>query len=169
MGTPQPEEPDLVGVITAANEVGLPYVVIGGFAVIANDYIRATEDVDLLIQEDRDLDPVLLCFLERIEARRNGQPIALNALSTMDTLRVDGRFGPVDLLREGEPPLDFESVEKSAIKLTFHGQPARVASLSSLVAFKRLANRPRDQLDLLELERIHGSLPIQPLPSVDDR
>ncbi len=163
MGTPQPEEPDLVGVITAANEVGLPYVIIGGFAVIANDYIRATEDVDLLIQEDRSLDPVLLRFLERIDARRNGQPVPLSALHAMDTLRIGGRFGPVDLLREGSPPLDFETVQKDAIRLTFHGQPALVASLSSLVAFKRLANRPRDQLDLLELERIHGSLPTQPL------
>ncbi|HEV7528719.1 MAG TPA: hypothetical protein VGO29_07465 [Solirubrobacteraceae bacterium] len=75
----------------------------------------------------------------------------------------------VDLLREGDPPVDFASVSDAAIKLSYHGQPARVASLASLVAFKRIAGRPRDQHDLSELERIHGELPIEPIPGLDDR
>lgn len=167
MGNPTPDAPDLVGVITAANEVGLPYVVIGGFAVIANEYVRGTEDVDLLISGDHALDDTLSRFLERIGARRAGEPVPPNAIATAETMRVDSRFGLVDLLREGEPPVDFTSVSNAAIELTFHGQPARVASLASLVAFKRIAGRPRDQLDLTELERIHGKLPIQPIPGLD--
>jgi hypothetical protein len=169
MGVPPPDDPpDLLGVITAANEVGLPYVIIGGFAVIANQYLRGTEDVDLLIGGDRALDPTVLEFLQRIGAHRNGQPVAPDALPTAEALRVASRFGPVDLLREGPPPLDFKTVAETAIRLTYHDQPARVASLASLVAFKRLANRPRDRLDLVELERIHGPLPIQPVPGLDD-
>ena len=168
MGAPTPDAPDLVGVITAANEVGLPYVVIGGFAVIANQYVRGTEDVDLLISGDHALDDMLSRFLERIDARRAGRPVPPNALATAETMRVDSRFGLVDLLREGDPPVDFASVSDAAINLIFHGQPARVASLASLVAFKRIAGRPRDQLDLTELERIHGKLPIQPIPGIDN-
>lgn len=86
----------------------------------------------------------------------------MGALREADTIRVSSRFGPVDLLREGEPPLDFKTVSDAAIRLDYHGQPARVASLASLVAFKRLADRPRDRLDLAELERIHGPLPTWP-------
>jgi hypothetical protein len=168
MGTPPADGPDLAGVIAAANHVGLPFVIIGGFAVIANEYIRGTEDVDLLIKDDRGLDPTLLTFLQKIEARRSGEPLTLEGLSGAETLRVASRFGPVDLLREGAPPLDYQTVSEQAINLTFREEPALVASLSSLVAFKRLANRPRDQLDLLELERIHGSLPVQPVPGVED-
>jgi hypothetical protein len=167
MGAPTPDAPDLVGVITAANEVRLPYVVIGGFAVIANQYVRGTEDVDLLISGDHALDDALSRFLERIDARRAGEPVPANAIATAETMRVESRFGLVDLLREGDPPVDFASVSDAAIELTFHGQPARVASLASLVAFKRIAGRPRDQLDLAELERIHGKLPIQPIPGLD--
>jgi hypothetical protein len=168
MGVPPPDPPDLVGVVTAANEAGLPYVIIGGFAVIANQYLRGTEDVDLLIADDRSLDAVLVRFFERIEARRNGNPIAPAAITEAETLRIDSRFGQVDLLREGPPPVDFKTVAETAIHLTYHDQPARVASLASLVAFKRIAGRPRDQLDLTELERIHGPLPIQPIPGLDD-
>jgi hypothetical protein len=168
MGTTPPDPPDLVAVVTAANDVGLPYVIIGGFAVIANQYVRGTEDVDLLIKADATLNPTIERFFERVEARRNGQPVPAGAIATAETLRVDTRFGPVDLLREGARPLDFQTVSEAAINLTYHGQRARVASLASLVAFKRLADRPRDRLDLTELERIHGPLPIQPLPGLDD-
>lgn len=168
MGVPPPEAPDLVGVITAANETGLPYVVIGGFAVIANQYVRGTEDVDLLIRGDHSLDDTLYRFLDRIDAQRGGVRPRPGAIRIAETMRVDSRFGPVDLLREGDPPVDFASVSDAAIELTYHGQPARVASLASLVAFKRIAGRPRDQLDLTELERIHGKLPIQPIPGIDD-
>ena len=148
--------------VTAANRAGLPYVIIGGFAVIANQYVRGTEDVDLLVPEDRTRDATVLEFLESIQAHRNGQPITAAVLETAETLRVASRCGPVDLLRGGAPPLDFKTVSESAIRLNYHGQPALVASLASLVAFKRLADRPRDRLDLIELERIHGPLPEAP-------
>jgi hypothetical protein len=168
MGIPPPEgEPDLLGVLTAANRAGLPYVIIGGFAVIANQYVRGTEDVDLLISEDRTLDEKVVQFLEDIGAHRNHRPITVQVIETVETLRVASRFGLVDLLRGGDPPLDFKTVSESAIKLEYHEEPASVASLASLVAFKRLARRPRDQLDLVELERIHGPLPILPIPGLD--
>jgi hypothetical protein len=168
MGVPPPDAPDLVGVITAANEVGLPYVVIGGFAVIANQYVRGTEDVDLLVNDDHSFDLELSRFLDHIEARRNGAPVPAGAIADAETMRVNSRFGQVDILRAGDPPVDFASVSGAAIQLTYRGQRARIASLASLVAFKRIAGRPRDQLDLVELERIHGPLPIQPIPGIDD-
>jgi hypothetical protein len=168
MGVPPPDTPDLLGVITAANHVGLPYVVIGGFAVIANQYVRATEDVDLLLESDRDLDPVLLDFLDAIGAHRSERPITASVLQTAETLRVSSRFGPVHLLRGGEPPLDFGTVSNEAIRRNYDDQPALVASLASLVAFMRLTDRPRDRLDLTELERIHGELPMPPLPGITD-
>jgi hypothetical protein len=164
MASQAPEPPDLAGVIGAANAVGMPFVIIGGFAVIAHRYLRGTEDVDLLISGDRDLDIVVQRFLGRIEGRRQGRAVSAAALRDAETLRVASRFGPVDLLREGMPPLDFQTVYEDAFELSFHDQPARVASLASLVAFKRLANRTRDQLDLAELERIHGGLPGTPGP-----
>jgi hypothetical protein len=42
-----------------------------------------------------------------------------------------------------------------------------VAGLASMVAFKRLAGRPRDRNDLDELEARYGPLPITPIPGFD--
>ena len=42
-----------------------------------------------------------------------------------------------------------------------------VAGLSSIVGFKRLADRPRDRNDLIGLAEIHGELPVESIPGLD--
>jgi hypothetical protein len=43
MSLAEPSGPDLVGVVRDANKAALPFVVVGGFSVIANGYVRATK------------------------------------------------------------------------------------------------------------------------------
>ena len=40
---------DLVGLCRRLNEVGAKYIVIGGMAVVQHGFVRATEDIDLLV------------------------------------------------------------------------------------------------------------------------
>lgn len=47
-----PKEPDLVALCRALNEKGARYLIIGGFAVIHHGYLRATEDIDVLLAGD---------------------------------------------------------------------------------------------------------------------
>lgn len=42
-----------------------------------------------------------------------------------------------------------------------------LAGLRSIVAFKRLSDRPRDRNDLLGLAEIHGELPDDEIPGLD--
>ena len=44
-----PKEADLVALCRALNARGARYLVVGGFAVIHHGYLRATEDIDLLL------------------------------------------------------------------------------------------------------------------------
>jgi uncharacterized nucleotidyltransferase DUF6036 len=44
-----PELEDLIGLCRALNAEGARYVLIGGFAVILHGFVRATKDIDLLI------------------------------------------------------------------------------------------------------------------------
>ena len=60
----------------------------------------------------------------------------------------------VDFLLEGVAPLDFASVEAAALDNEMGGVPFRYAALATLVAFKRLAGRPQDRVDLEELEAV---------------
>lgn len=44
-----PKENDLVALCRALNACGARYLIVGGFAVIHHGYLRATEDIDLLL------------------------------------------------------------------------------------------------------------------------
>jgi len=161
--------PDLAGVVADANAAGLPYVVIGGFAVIAHGYFCATKDSDLLVPDGSEADAAILRFLELIGATRfsDGKILTAADVTAAHHLRVDSRHGVVDVMRGGLPPLDYETVAANAIDGLWRGTPFRVASLRSLVGFKRLAARGQDRADLERLERANGELPIDPIPGLD--
>lgn len=50
----EPQEDDLVKLCRDLNEAGAEYVIIGGMAVIYHGMVRATEDIDLLIERSRE-------------------------------------------------------------------------------------------------------------------
>jgi len=168
---PPVPDPDLRACTGALLRVGAEFVVIGGFAVIANDYVRATEVVDLLVPDDPSNDGLLVEALVTLDAvvYETGRPPESSVLRDREHVRLTSPAGLLDLLREGVAPLDFVTVSAGALTADLGDGPFRVAGLESLVAFKRLADRPRDRLDLLELEERHGPLPIVPVPGLEDR
>jgi hypothetical protein len=161
--------PDLNGVVADANAVGLRFVVIGGFSVIANGFMRATDDSDLLVPDDADTNDAILRFLDQVNGTRLWDDKKLNGeeIAAADHLRINSRHGIVDIMRGGLPPLDYDTVADRAITMDIGGHTVRVAGLRSIVGFKRLANRPRDRNDLMELEAFHGALPVEDIPGVD--
>jgi len=161
--------PDLAAITEAFLTAKARFVVIGGFAVIANRYVRATRDVDLLIPDDRGNDEACVAALSGLEAsrERDGAPVTVKLLDGLAHLRASTVAGIVDLVREGVAPLDFASVVAGAMHADLGAGSFPIAGLASVVSFKRLADRPRDRSDLLELEAIHGELPIEPIPGLD--
>jgi hypothetical protein len=163
--------PDLSGVVADANASGLEHVVIGGFAVIAHGYFRATKDSHLLVPDGADADQAILRFFERIGATRfsDGKVLTADDIAGAHHVRVDSRHGVIDIMRGGLPPLDYETVAADAVEGSWRDSSFRVASLRSLVGFKRLANRGTDRVDLEKLEQVNGELPIDPIPGLDDQ
>jgi glutathione S-transferase len=162
--------PDLAGVVADATAAGLPHVVIGGFAVIAHGYPRSTKDSDLLVPDGDDSEAAIARFLDLSEARRfsDGKKLTAADIRGAHHLRVETRHGVVDIMRGGLPPLDYETVAARATVAPLRGGEVRVAALSSLVGFKRLAGRAQDRADLEALERVNGELPAEPIPGLDN-
>ena len=48
-----PDENDLVTIARELNRLGVAYVVVGGFAINRLGFVRATDDLDLLIARDQ--------------------------------------------------------------------------------------------------------------------
>ncbi len=165
----EPTGPDLAGVAADASAAGLDFVVIGAFAVIYHGYVRATKDTELLVAVGPEADAAVLRFLDRVEAGRlsDGGPLAPEDVADVENLRVGSRHGIIDIMRGQPPPLDYSTVARHAETVEFRGQSTHIASLRSLLALKRLARRPQDQIDLTELEAIHGEQPGESIPALD--
>jgi hypothetical protein len=145
------------------------FVVIGGFAVIANRFVRATEDIDFLVPDDDENDRRVLAALTRLGGvrYRDSEPLTDEHLLGQAHLRARTEAGIVDVIRGGLPPLDYETVAAEAMVADYGEAEFLVAGLRSIVGFKRLSDRPRDRNDLIGLAEIHGELPIDPIPGLD--
>jgi predicted nucleotidyltransferase len=148
----------------------VPHVVIGGWAVITHGYVRYTKDVDVLIPDTPAARRSAAQAMSSVHARRlDGRPIDESDDMPEQGWQLDTDHGRIDLLLEGEPPLDFASVQSSAIETAMDDVTLQVADLPHLVAFKRLAGRPHDRLDLDELAALNeGELPLLPVPGLDE-
>jgi len=163
-------DPELDVAVAAMIAEDARFVIIGGFAVIANRFVRATEDIDFLAPDDVDNDRRVLAGLVKLDAVRfrDDAPLVDEHLIGQTHLRTKTRAGVIDILRGGLPPLDYDTVEERAMRAGSDGAEFLVAGLSSIVGFKRLADRPRDRNDLLGLAEVHGELPVEPIPGLDD-
>lgn len=166
MALPEPKLDEAAAALVAE---GARFVVIGGFAVIANRFVRATEDVDFLVPDDPGNDRRVLAALRSLDGtrQRDETPLLDQHLLGQAHLRAITRAGIVDVMRGGLPPLDFDTVAREAMSAEYDDVEFQVAGLRSIVGFKRLAGRPRDRNDLIGLSEVHGDLPIDPIPGLD--
>lgn len=134
------------------------YVLVGGLAVNAWGYLRATRDVDLVPDPEAEnlerLDSVLRDLGGRVEvAGRLLDPTAIKTfLGSGDRALVVTDFGQVDVL-QGLPQVPpYSSLDVRAKTVEIDGLEVRVCSLEDLLQMKRASDRPRDRDDLEALE-----------------
>jgi predicted nucleotidyltransferase len=151
---------DPVPLIAALNEREIPYVIIGGFAVIANGYVRSTEDLDVLVPGSAETTAAVEAICRELGGTdRDGGELPAGRFTGDQHVRAHTRHGILDIVPEGESPLSFDEIAAGAFEIDVEGHRARVAGLAHLVALKRLGGRTRDQADLEALQEAHGELP----------
>ena len=151
--------------IAALSDGSVEYVLIGGLAVGAHGFPRATKVVDIVpALDDGNLDR-LANVLREIEAHNFGTgdldpaEFAFDPLKP-DELREGGNFvlatrlGRLDIMQwvPGIPgDLAFEHLTRGAIMTSLGDRPVRVCSRDDLITMKRAGGRSQDRLDLEEL------------------
>lgn len=142
------------------------FVLVGGLAVQLHGYLRSTFDIDLVLAMD---DANLSRFID--VAKRFGLtpviPVPIDSLRNASQIdqwhREKGMlaFGlrepqaggsVVDVLVRPEVP--FEKLLIDAVSGELFGRQVLIASIDSLLLMKRVANRPKDLLDIAALEKI---------------
>lgn len=136
----------------------ISFVLVGGLAVNAWGYIRATRDVDIVPDPSpanlERLNALLAGIGGRVDV--DGRLLDSNAISpflrTGDRTLVVTDLGRIDIL-QGLPQIpSFAALDAEASDVDVDGLPVRVCSLDHLLAMKRASERSRDRDDLEALE-----------------
>ena len=138
-----------------ANQFNLKYIMIGGVATNLHGFQRTTEDIDLWIQDNKPNKTILK------EVFREYGMGDFKTLTEMEFIPGWTYFHLDNGLRldimtsvKGLANSEFDSLLKSASVATIYGVEIPFLHLNALILTKKAANRPKDQLDLIELEKI---------------
>ena len=156
---------DFLTFLEKLNDEGVEFVIVGGVAARLYGSTRLTHDVDIV----PNLTPeswrkTVACLwkeggrpripesVEAIADVRNIQTWIVEKNMRALNFRSEDGFVEVDLLvAESER---FESLKERATAVKFRGKTYFIAALDDLIAMKRAAGRPKDMLDIRELEDI---------------
>lgn len=149
---------DFARVLTALTDGDVEFVVVGGIAVVAHGYVRATRDIDAVLEPSpENLERARLVVRALGSTRQNGTSLGDEDLRPGRpwTLRTAHAF--LDLLPDRDLP--FGELRAAATERRVDGVPVLVCSLEHLVRLKRTAGRPKDDHDLSVLRETLGELP----------
>ncbi|MCY3954932.1 MAG: hypothetical protein OXF47_02925 [Nitrospira sp.] len=154
-------------VACALRDANIRYLVVGGLAVNAHGYLRATGDVDLVIQLKPDnvipafralaglgYHPTVPVTAEQFaDETERRQWIKEKGMTVLSLYSDQHPFSNVDVFVK--EPFDFDSeYERALIGELSPDLFVRFVSIPALIAMKRIANRPRDLDDIEHLNII---------------
>jgi hypothetical protein len=150
-------------VYAAFEAAGVRYVVVGGMAVVLSGHVRATVDLDVVV----DLDPDAagramqalqgLGLLPRVPVAPSdfADPVVRETWIRDKHMQVLSFFDPQHVAREVDVfvayPLDFEALVAEAVPTRVGDRIIPVAAKHHLVAMKQVAGRPGDLDDIQAL------------------
>lgn len=139
---------------------GVDFVVVGGIALIFHGSARITQDLDICFASDQaNLDALGAALIE-LGATLRGVPDGVpfvpdgQALRRLSIVTLDTQDGPIDLLRQPDGAPRYDELRSRADRIQVDGMAVLVCSLDDLESMKRAAGRPKDQIDLEEIEVI---------------
>lgn len=155
--------PDILRALTDSD---VQFVLVGGFAVQLHGFVRTTIDLDLVLAMD---DVNLTRFIEvakkfdlapiipvSIESLKNVQQIDLwhreKGMIAFALREPQVAGSVIDVLVR--PEVTFDDLQIDAAKVELFGRTVKIASIEHLLFMKRIANRPKDRIDIEALEKI---------------
>lgn len=152
-------EPAFDQLLRRLSEAGVEFVLVGGLAVNAWGVVRGTKDVDIVVAPD----PENVKRLAQVAVEAHGHiqkgeaflstPFSIAAeVASGERVAIETGLGLLDVVQglDGVPP--YAELRPTAVDAEILGVEVAVCSLDSLRGMKRAAGRPRDQVDLEDLD-----------------
>jgi len=149
-----PTDTDLVSLARELNRLGVAYVVVGGFAINRLGFVRATEDIDLLIARDRANQTLVKQALEILPDRAISQ-LGDEDIAQWVVVRVNDDI-TVDLMTEA-CGVRFEDAAGGIETEVIDGVPIPFAGAELMLKMKQ-SPREKDAADRSFLQRLIRAL-----------
>jgi len=141
---------DMKELIQLFHQADVSFAICGGFAVAHHGFVRMTLDLDLLIDPAPENGKKVLRALTQFGFGDVG--VTEKSLSTPGTaITLGAQPNQIDLLTSMSSAPTSEILNRTEPTL-LDGIPVQVVSKPDLLQAKREANRPKDRIDLEELE-----------------
>ena len=148
------------------------FVIVGGFAVVAHGYVRATKDVDICPDPADENLGRLAAALAELDAEPLGlddfAPEEFDLRPDREGLQLGGnwtlrtKYGRLDVLQHikglGGDEGGWKELSRRAVRRTFVGYDCLFCGYEDLISMKRGAGRPQDNLDIKSLKGARGEL-----------
>jgi len=156
-----PTRDDLVSLCRELNQRGVRYIVVGGQAMIATGFLRATGDIDLLVASDAENEGKVFSALATLpdKAVRELQP---GELRQFTVIRVADEI-LVDLMASAGG-FDYDSAMQQCVVQEVDGVLIPFASPMLLWRMKAVTHRAKDAEDLLFLRQLFAEQGLEPPP-----
>jgi predicted nucleotidyltransferase len=137
------------------NDNGVRYIMVGGFATRFHGFNRSTDDLDLWLEDTVE---------NRKCLRKSFSELGYGDFSSLETMQfVPGWTGfyisggaELDIMTKmkGLENVPFDECLEMASIADLEGVKVPFLHINHLIANKKIVNRPKDQLDVIELEKI---------------
>lgn len=146
---------DLLHFWSALNENGVFYIMIGGVATNLHGYQRTTDDIDVWIKDTPENRLNLRKALKKYSQIDYFMLETLQIIPGWTNFNLNNGFR-MDLMIDvkGLEGFGFDECLKKASIAEINGVKIPFLHINHLIESKKAANRPKDQVDLIYLEKI---------------
>ena len=150
----------LFQILQRLSDCHVEYVLIGGMAAIVHGSALATQDVDVCAPMTNENLDRIHAALEGLDARFRMRPDKMplwddpTRLHGFKNLNLVTNLGAIDILGEVPGVGSYNSLKPRILVVDIGGLKCPVLDLDTLIASKKAAGRPKDQLGVRHLEAI---------------
>jgi hypothetical protein len=152
---------DGVAILEVLTRHGVQFVIVGGFAAVAQGSPIPTIDVDIVPATDRDNYVRLSAALNELDARVRAagvDPLPFehdaDSLAAVQTWNLTTRYGDLDITARPSGTQGYDDLRRDAFEITLRGVAVKLASLADIVRSKEAAGRDKDRRALPVLREL---------------